>query len=151
METCINRRVPCRNAHLGCMVSLKLSERHFHEIVDEKKSIRNCLFINGGSSHVFLDEDDISPPWTMEYWLYKSNIQKSALSNIIHILSLVKQYNISYSAEIIIKNKVSYIVNFLKGDTSQINKHDKVDMLNELTNLVSVYNFDVRHFFRHSC
>ena len=53
--------------------------------------------------------------------------------------SLVKQYNISFSAEIVIKNKVSNIVNFLKMDT-EVSKQDKVEMVNELAALVPIYN-----------
>jgi hypothetical protein len=39
-EECPNRRVPCRNAHLGCTKMNKLSERRLHEHLDEKKSTR---------------------------------------------------------------------------------------------------------------
>jgi hypothetical protein len=86
-EECTNRKVSCRNAFLGCKTLVRISERAQHEEVDKMaQTKRPCLFFGGGGSdlgieegraycnggaHIHLGESDITPPWTVEYWVYR--------------------------------------------------------------------------------
>jgi hypothetical protein len=55
-ERCVNRLVPCKNAHLGCRVLVRLLEKHKHEFVDGRRSaqIRTCLYMGGQGVHIHL-------------------------------------------------------------------------------------------------
>ena len=152
-EDCPNRKVHCRNYHLGCNVMVKLSERALHEIVTEKQATRQCLYFTGLSSHMALAEDDVTSPWTLEAWIYRPPIKEAAKSYVRSMLMYLAEYNLAYSAESLVKSQVLEIVNALKGDESStssssssssppstVMRLERVDMLNQLTALVSSYS-----------
>jgi len=78
VESCKNRKVPCRNAHLGCTVMVRAWQRKRHEEVDGKAKTRYCLFLAGGGSHLALGEDDVPCPWTSEFWLYRTSAREAS-------------------------------------------------------------------------
>jgi len=126
---------------------VKLSERAIHEIVSEKQSTRQCLYFTGHSSHIAVAEDDIISPWTLEAWIYRPPIVQAAKSYTRNMLMYLAEYNLAYSAEHVVKSKVLGIVRSLKGNGIN-SKNDRVDMLNELTALVPVYNSTVLSYMR---
>ena len=78
-ELCANRKVACRNAHLGCLVTMRASKIKAHEEVDNAKArVRYCLYLNGLGASIALHEDDVPAPWTAEYWLYRPAARESA-------------------------------------------------------------------------
>lgn len=130
---------------------VKLSERALHEIVTERQAIRQCLYFNGLASHLAVGEDDISSPWTLECWVYRPPVTESAKSYLRNMLIYLAEYNLAYAAEYAVKSKVLSIVNALKGESestsaspaASLSPQERVDLLNELTALVSTYSDSV--------
>lgn len=82
-DICSNRIVPCRNAVQGCTAKLRLRDRHLHEKASSIISSRSCLFFDATAS-LFpisdvvqlnkkggIDNANIVPPWTAEFWVWK--------------------------------------------------------------------------------
>ena len=55
-DSCINRKVPCKNCKLGCRVMVRPNERERHEFVDSSAGggVRSCLYLAGQGSHLLL-------------------------------------------------------------------------------------------------
>lgn len=102
---CGNRRVPCRNWHLGCPVQVRMNERYLHEDVTIDNSLRSCLYLGGCGARMNLEEDDIVPPWTVELWIYRPTAEESSKYYIrelihwrLHMLKCKKAENDAYSS-----------------------------------------------------
>lgn len=106
-EECINRKVPCRNALLGCNVMVRLRDRKLHEHVDGKAVPKPCLYINGGYGHVSINEDDITPSWTMEFWIYRPSVLESAKNYLRECRRLCGLYHEAAIAEHNIKAQLT--------------------------------------------
>ena len=103
-KECSNRKVSCRNAYLGCERKIRVREREMHEEIDKMMNIpRCCLYFRGGGSnlgyeevtkhcnggaHIFLGENDIVAPWTVQYWVYRPHRGEVLKANIRNILVL---------------------------------------------------------------
>jgi hypothetical protein len=87
-EECLNRKVPCRNAILGCPVMVRLKDRKLHEDVHSSIRPRSCLYFNGSDTHVLFKEDDILPPWTIEFWIYRPSVVETTRGYLREVLRL---------------------------------------------------------------
>eukprot|EP01038_Epipyxis_sp_PR26KG_P012538 gene12538-16816_t len=174
-ELCENRKVHCRNHALGCHVMVNLKERSLHEHVDGKKYVRNCLYMNGHGTHLHVGEDDIPGKWTAEFWVYRAAAEEAGRGHIRNMLFHLPIYNIAFAAEVSIKTKdLEDSSTGLKGGLvpmgriqwiavhrmlNKVSKEEKariaqesakrrMDMINELTSLVSIYNNAVLYYTR---
>ena len=79
--TCPNRKVPCRNWELGCPAMIRLRDRATHETVEHLLKPRPCLRWTGNAGYVELgEEEDIKPPWTAEFFVYRSSAYECAIN-----------------------------------------------------------------------
>ena len=70
---CPGKRVPCRNREFGCAVMVCERDRHLHENVEDLLRSRSALQLSGDSGFIALNGDDISPPWTAEFWILRAS------------------------------------------------------------------------------
>ncbi|GMH56465.1 hypothetical protein TL16_g02140 [Triparma laevis f. inornata] len=78
---CVNRKVPCRNWELGCPAMIRLRDRATHENVEHLLKPRPCIRWTGNAGFVELgEEEDIKPPWTAEFWVYRSSARECAMN-----------------------------------------------------------------------
>ena len=85
LEVCPNKLVPCKNAVHGCKCMVRPLNRDWHENADHLARPRPCLFFPGAErqrSFVALDEPDLDPPWTAEYWLWRPGHSDAARTTL---------------------------------------------------------------------
>ena len=87
---CPNRKVPCRNHALGCNVVVRLKDRQDHENVNNGVKPRPCLFFDGQDTRMLVEENDITPPWTTELWVYRPSLLESVRCYLREIKRLGK-------------------------------------------------------------
>jgi hypothetical protein len=81
VNTCINRKVPCRNWELGCPAMVRMRDRATHEKVDDLLKPRPCVKFTGLEGFVDVNETkDLKPPWTAEYWVYRTTPVEAAIN-----------------------------------------------------------------------
>ena len=72
---CRNRLQPCKNADCGCTVMVRPITAKWHEEADHLLEPRSCLRFPGAAgfrpTYVALDEADLDPPWTAEFWVWR--------------------------------------------------------------------------------
>ena len=86
VDECVNRKVPCRNAHLRCQVMVRAKERARHEQVDGKAKVRYCIYLGGEGAHFDLGEDDLRCPWTVEMWIYRPSAREAVKQHVRSML-----------------------------------------------------------------
>lgn len=137
---CHNRKVPCRNAHLGCPVVLRASMRKAHEEVDNLRArTRYCLYLSGAGAHIALNEDDIVAPWTAEYWMYRPSPKESAKQYIRAALQLVPAFIDAFSVECRAKDRVDAITLLLGDKSARRNPDEMVEAMESLGVAVEVF------------
>ena len=75
MKSCVNRLVPCKNWELGCKAMVRLSDRGEHESVEHLVRPRAALYLGGRQAFVAVEEDDLKPPWTAEYYFWRERLE----------------------------------------------------------------------------
>jgi hypothetical protein len=113
-EECKNRKVPCRNHLLGCEVLVRLKDRKNHEDVSNSIKPRSCLFFDGCDTVMELNEDDIPPPWTIEYWVYRPSLLESARCYLREVQRLSQVFLEAVFAECRIKAQIMEIKESIK-------------------------------------
>ena len=102
-EDCPNRKVPCRNHLLGCPVMVRIKDRKHHEDVDNSIKPRSCLFFDGCDTTMKIDEDDVPPPWTVEFWIFRPSLLESARSYLREVRRLTELYRLATFNEFRVK------------------------------------------------
>mmetsp|Transcript_24423 Transcript_24423/g.41370 ORF Transcript_24423/g.41370 Transcript_24423/m.41370 type:complete len:1190 (-) Transcript_24423:209-3778(-) len=97
--SCPNRKVPCRNHALGCQVIVRLKDRKAHEDVTSGVKPRPCLFFDGQDTRMMINEDDVTPPWTTELWVYRPSLLESCRSHMREIKRVGLNFHKSILAE----------------------------------------------------
>jgi hypothetical protein len=120
LNNCINRKVPCRNAHLGCEVMVRHKIRHKHEEVDGKAKIRYTLYLTGEGSYLDLAEDDVRCPWTCEFWLYRLSAREACKQHIRNTIELIPQFYDSFNTEYSWKSQMDILTGKLKDKTLDV-------------------------------
>ena len=60
---------------------VRLRDRANHESVDHLLDPRPCLRLTGNAGYIALNEsEDIRPPWTAEFWVYRSSTLECAIN-----------------------------------------------------------------------
>jgi hypothetical protein len=98
-DRCVNRYAPCRNASLGCEVRVRLEDRALHEHISDSSTCRSTLYMGPGGSHIFINEDDMSPPWTVEYWICRPSIFESLKNHLIGMHRRRMRFRLQFLAE----------------------------------------------------
>ena len=52
IQECENRKVPCRNWHLGCTVQVRERDRAIHEDATLDNTMRSCIYFGGGAARM---------------------------------------------------------------------------------------------------
>jgi hypothetical protein len=117
--SCPNRRVPCRNHALGCQVIVRLKDRKDHEDVSQGVKPRPCLYFDGQDTRMMIEEDDITPPWTVELWVYRPSLLESCKSHMREIKRIGKKFRESVLAECLERAKVLELKDSLESYTAQ--------------------------------
>lgn len=148
-ETCSNRYVPCRNAHLGCAMMVRMRDRAWHEHVDGSAARRSTLYFGPGGNHLFVNEDDMTPPWTVEYWIYRPARIESAKNSIRGVLRRRMHFRLQFLEErsthhqILILREEMTSLSALSGvvdqDGVRINVFKKEALVGRLADLASKY------------
>jgi hypothetical protein len=112
--TCPNRKVPCRNHALGCEVVVRLKDRKDHEDVTNGVKPRPCLFFDGQDTRLLLEEDDVTPPWTTEVWVYRPSLLESARCHMREVKRLVKLFRDCILEECLERGNVMDLKNSLE-------------------------------------
>jgi hypothetical protein len=89
-DACANRKVPCKNFEYGCPCLVRVRDRARHEDASSLVRPRSCLWF-GGPEHaarVALDEQDVAPPWTAEYWVWRPRAPEAAVALVGKALEL---------------------------------------------------------------
>ena len=89
---CPNRKVPCRNHALGCNFIVRLKDRKGHEDVNTGIKPRPCLFFDGQDTRMMIEEDDITPPWTAQFWIYRPSLLESGRCHVREVKRLGKLF-----------------------------------------------------------
>merc|ERR1712196_426026 len=89
---CSNRKVRCRNFELGCPCLVRLSTRHLHEQIEHLTGPRSCIKLGGGQSFIALNDEDLEPPYTVEYWLFKARRDEATVQLLGRLLDLRIKY-----------------------------------------------------------
>ena len=99
INDCVQRKVPCRNSHLGCETMVRAKDRHKHEEVDGKAKIRYSLYLSGEATYLDLSEDDIRCPWTCEFWIYRVSARESVKQHIRNAIEITPLFYDAFNAE----------------------------------------------------
>lgn len=139
-EECPNRKVACRNAHLGCQVVMRAKMLKAHQEVDNAKArIRYCLYLAGGGAHISLQEDDITPPWTAEYWLYRPSAKEAAKQHIRASLMLVPAFIDAFMIEHHALDSMLAVTAILSDKTKQYTQEEREDTMELLADAVELF------------
>lgn len=139
VESCPNRKVACCNAHLGCQVIMRASLRKAHEQVDNAKArIRYCLYFAGTGAHIALQEDDVVPPWTTEYWMYRPSARESSKQYMRASLLLIPSFIDAFMIENQAKDYVDSITVLLSDKTITYTLEEREDAMELLAQAVEL-------------
>jgi hypothetical protein len=123
---CVQRKVPCRNAHLGCATMVRQKDRHKHEEVDGKAKIRYCLYLTGEGSYLDLREDDLRCPWTCEFWLYRPSAREAVKQHIRNSLEMIPLFYDAFNAEYAWKSQMDELTHALKDMTLGVEAREDI-------------------------
>ena len=148
-DLCSNRYVPCRNAHLGCAAMVRLKDRAQHEQVDGMATRRSVLYLGPGGSHLFVNEDDMVPPWTVEYWIFRPSRIESAKNSIRGVQRRRMHFRLQFLEERSIHQRILQLREEMKelaalsgivdNDGVHINIFKKEALIERLSELASKY------------
>jgi len=113
-EECENRKVPCKNFEYGCPCLVRVRDRARHEDASSLIRPRSCLWFGGpqAANRVALDEEDLAPPWTAEYWVWRPPCAEAAVALVAKALELRVLFTGLYAQ----MADVKYRVDSLEGD-----------------------------------
>lgn len=134
---CPNRKVACRNHALGCNVVVRLKDRKDHEDVNNGVKPRPCLFFDGQDTRMLIEEDDITPPWTTELWVYRPSLLESVRCHLREIKRLGKIFRECTLTECLERVSVMDLKNSL--ETSVTSASDITALATKLDKQLLVY------------
>ena len=117
-DHCSNRYVPCRNHALGCSFNVRMADRAIHEHVDGSAFRRSCLYLGPGGAHVNINEDDMSPPWTVEFWVYRCSWLETAKNSLLGI----KHRRAVFRMKFLEEKKIHHKILQLKKEMHELTK-----------------------------
>ena len=123
---CVNRKVPCRNAHLGCTTMVRSKDRARHEEVDGKSKIRYCLYLSGEGSYLDLSEDDLRCPWTAEFMIYRISAREATKQHLRNLLELTPLFIDAFRMEHTWRIQVEELTQSLKNKSLSIPARDEI-------------------------
>ena len=74
---------------------VRLQNRHVHENVDDLLGPRNCITFNGRQGFIALSEEDLQPPFTAEYWVYRAPLHMDTYDKVQRTLGLYEQMQLT--------------------------------------------------------
>ena len=72
---------------------VRLNDREMHERVDHLLRSRSALRLSGKAGFVALNEGDVPPPWTAEFWVWRSPADQAARTKLRSALEYVATYS----------------------------------------------------------
>jgi len=111
-----------------------------HQEVDNAKArIRYSLYLAGGGAHISLQEDDVTPPWTAEYWLYRPSAKEAAKQHIRASLMLVAAFIDAFMIEHHALDSMLAVTAILSDKTKQYTQEEREDTMELLADAVELF------------
>lgn len=96
---CPNRKVPCRNWQFGCQRLVRAKDMDLHTMIDAALLPRAFLEFGGANARIVLDEEDVDPPWSVEFWLWRPEIEEELAKRLAEVQLYEKEYRVANANE----------------------------------------------------